>query len=1422
MVYAGLDDYLPKPVVQAEVLKLAAKWIEERAQSHHQVNEHSEQMDTAAAPTDVKPKLRVLLAEDNRANTLAISRLIEKHGLEVVAVPNGEEALGAVRDQPRFDLCLMDLHMPIMDGIQATRAIRQMESGMNESRRLAIIGLTATLGPAEEKICLDAGMDGAGEKPLNLTKFREWVHKFVGVHVELVAPQTKPTKAKEVHRSARDKEVFDIDHDDASMEWVHSEKSDEHTPTSRVTSSNTPSPVTKPPSELRLEEPSRESGATTKTYLNVNSKSGGEVEPAEPTQPAEAPSETTRKGNESSSTKSSSFTEEEFSASTVWTENASSSEGSAATATNKQVLVVEDNMVSQKLMKLMLERDGWIVHTAENGQIGVDKTAEIEFACVLMDCDMPVKDGWQATREIREREAKRETQWVPIIAVTANAMAGDRQKCIAAGMDDYISKPVQRKPVLVAVKTWAAKRSKRSAKSHSSSKKSADPRGARPSSTKMDLIVENEPPMSKVLLCDASSYCRALAGAIADMGFDVTLVLNMRDALQLVQKAQFHTVIVTPCFSDDASSVQSLKNTIRSRIPADSQRKLEMLIATFPGGSTAAAGMKAVSDVELCSPESAQLPGMQILYAEDNPVSQHQVKRLLQTLGVSCHTVENGRAAIQALITEPDRFGLILMDCNMPVMDGWTAATVIRELEETGTLVYKDRNRIPIVGFTVNQLKGDTHKCLQTGMDDYLAKPASPREHLQIIVKWTSLVRPLRDNGPGPSSIRLSETTDSSESSALAHCLQHLKSSEEPPSVSDPLLPAAQKAKDEVMRACCTQTASVDIVSAIEEYFGLYSSFTEIFLHFVDDLKPHLERLVNAFDADEADMVRHEAHSLKGASGSCSAQLAYQMCQSLESTIKEHAHRPWPPPEPVYDQLKFTIDALSREVDNLCRLGAIIRETGHKCDIDAGTELFSSCADFMDALRLFCLSTTDHVDNIYTALHTKEEEKALPVLRTLIEFGSKLFLSDLVHACRELETSISREGQGVGLPVHEHAYVALCNELTVVINLVLAMVNDPSRGQEESIKETGDEEPVLRTTSGSVAIYQRESDSAVQRDGPGRGMKSISSGTLETMMEVAERGALTPADSLQGDDEENSYSETWITESATNHAKSRKTASSPTPPPPPPDQGGRKGPDALTPSIASGLVHASVSSLPAAATATTPASTPAARTVALLPRPSVEISNSTKFQLGMAWTVLECVHVLIDPLYRAVSERWQVCSPPAPDPALWSFQRKLLIRRIVGCIPPLTVVGDGLVVGWVGEQVGVYCHTAFIVGALDVICDGCDGSSDVWADLAPLKQLASQLMQYALAAVHEDSTDATALPEGPATFSQLVQVSSRLARHPSRPNEPSIAEREVAPHETPIHSALPTKLSQCVTAHLFTRRVSYRGPKSTHRGRLHI
>jgi len=104
------------------------------------------------------------------------------------------------------------------------------------------------------------------------------------------------------------------------------------------------------------------------------------------------------------------------------------------------VLLVEDHAINQKLAITLLERWGHHVVVADNGQIALDKVAEQEFDVILMDMMMPVMDGLEATQLIRSRETVRRT---PIIAMTANAMETDRERCLAAGMDDYISKPIK-------------------------------------------------------------------------------------------------------------------------------------------------------------------------------------------------------------------------------------------------------------------------------------------------------------------------------------------------------------------------------------------------------------------------------------------------------------------------------------------------------------------------------------------------------------------------------------------------------------------------------------------------------------------------------------------------------------------------------------------------------------------------------------------------------------------------------------------------------------------------------------------------------------------------------------------------------------------------------------------------------------------
>ncbi|MDY7020069.1 MAG: response regulator [Cyanobacteriota bacterium] len=105
-----------------------------------------------------------------------------------------------------------------------------------------------------------------------------------------------------------------------------------------------------------------------------------------------------------------------------------------------KILLVEDNEMNRDMLKRRLTRKGYDVLIAVDGAEGVELSRSQQPDIILMDMSLPVMDGWQATREIRNFP---QTQTVPVIALTAHAMAGDREKCIAAGCDDYDTKPIE-------------------------------------------------------------------------------------------------------------------------------------------------------------------------------------------------------------------------------------------------------------------------------------------------------------------------------------------------------------------------------------------------------------------------------------------------------------------------------------------------------------------------------------------------------------------------------------------------------------------------------------------------------------------------------------------------------------------------------------------------------------------------------------------------------------------------------------------------------------------------------------------------------------------------------------------------------------------------------------------------------------------
>ena len=130
----------------------------------------------------------------------------------------------------------------------------------------------------------------------------------------------------------------------------------------------------------------------------------------------------------------------------------SAATAAASTQNRGRVLIVEDNPINQRVAVILANKLGFVADVAGDGSEALNMVRDQDYTLILMDCQMPVMDGFEATKAIRALDQP--VSKIPIIAVTANVMEGQRDKCLAAGMNDYLPKPINKDVLRKAVDKW--------------------------------------------------------------------------------------------------------------------------------------------------------------------------------------------------------------------------------------------------------------------------------------------------------------------------------------------------------------------------------------------------------------------------------------------------------------------------------------------------------------------------------------------------------------------------------------------------------------------------------------------------------------------------------------------------------------------------------------------------------------------------------------------------------------------------------------------------------------------------------------------------------------------------------------------------------------------------------------------------------
>lgn len=380
------------------------------------------------------------------------------------------------------------------------------------------------------------------------------------------------------------------------------------------------------------------------------------------------------------------------------------------------ILVVEDDWVARQIIEIHLKKAGYNVISTAAGKEAVLYARRYRPHAIILDLLLPDLSGWQVLQELKKSET---TQDIPVIICS---ILPEKEKAISLGAVDYIEKPVREKILLEKVRKYVSLQL--CAECHvvlvDDEEPVLDYLGAVFKGSGYILHRFNDPKDALIYLLTGGN-AHAIILDLLMPGMDGFEFLNRLRANRQTSKIP---VLIYTAKNLTTEDYEKLNNKYQS-ILEKSSIKPSMLVEEI--SQLVSDYAMAFSDFESVGGESGQ--PYRILVAEDNIMNQKIVETFLLSEGHHVTLVKDGAEVLQAL--ENDRFDLILMDMQMPSMDGYETTARIRADKRWGNL--------PIVALTAYAMKGDEEKCLEAGCDYYLSKPVKKDDLVSVIHKMINL-----------------------------------------------------------------------------------------------------------------------------------------------------------------------------------------------------------------------------------------------------------------------------------------------------------------------------------------------------------------------------------------------------------------------------------------------------------------------------------------------------------------------------------------------------------------------------------------------------------------------------------------------------------------------------------------------------------